>query len=76
MSSSELGRWQQYYSIEPWPWDLLNFATAKQTHILASVQGGKVSFRDCLVRFEPPRKATGEDWDLWAKRHNAAMSKK
>ena len=75
ITSSEITRWQQYYAIEPWPWDLLNFATAKQTYILANVQGGKVSFRECLVKFEPPRSATANDWDLWAKRHNAGMSK-
>lgn len=52
ITSSELSQWEDYYAIEPWPWDLQHFAIAKQTMQLAAANGQKLSFRECLVALD------------------------
>ena len=75
ISSSELAEWQDYYSIEPWPWHSIQLGLANQTSWLVAVQGGKATIEKCLLKFEGPgqHEASGDAWEAWAVARNAGM---
>ena len=74
ITSSELSQWEDYYSIEPWPWDLQHFATAKQTMQLAAAQGQDLKFRDCLLTVDRGcSMPTEAAMKRYADQHNAIL---
>ena len=77
VSSSELAEWQDYYSIEPWPWQLMQLAIANQTSWLVAIKGGKAKIDDCMLKFSGPKRVDDSAaLAAWAAAHNANVGSK
>lgn len=74
MTSSELSRWWNYYSEQPFEWDALQFGLANQTAWIASSNGAKATPQRCLLKFKDEQREYSEsEWDLAVRRHNAGL---